>query len=72
MTPRIPISINDLSLLIAVLSMILILTSESIRSYPNRGYIVLNKRPIRKIGFFLGLLFIATVIITLARYLILE
>lgn len=72
MTPRIPINLNDLRLLTAFLSIILILTSESIRSYPNRRYIVLNKRPIRKIGLFLGILFLTTVMITLFRYLILE
>jgi hypothetical protein len=72
MTPKIPININDITLITAFLSIILILTAESIRAHPNRKNIVLNKKPIKKIGFILGLLFIVTIIITLARYLILE
>ena len=60
-------SLDDLSLLIAILTILLFITSEMLFNPDYGRSVVINKQPIRKGAIYLGLIFIVLITIRLYR-----
>jgi hypothetical protein len=58
---RFPLAFWDLSLWLAVISIILLATAELLSPYYGRTGIVLNKRVLRSVSLAMGILFLFTV-----------
>jgi hypothetical protein len=58
-----PLSFMDISLWLAVIAIILLITSELITSYHGKNKVPINKQNIRNAALFVGVLFVITVII---------
>lgn len=62
-----PLSISDLSLWLAVVAIILLITSELLYSAPGfAGRVVIDKRSIRMIAIGCGIIFLVTVLMRVA------
>ena len=60
-------SLDDLSLLIAILTILLFITSEMLFNPDYGRSVVINKQPIRKGAVYLGIIFIVLITIRLYR-----
>ena len=58
-----PLSFGDLSLWLAVTAIILLVTSELLSPYYGRTSVIINKKRLRIVSLFLGILFMLTVIV---------
>jgi len=58
-----PLSFWDLSLWLAVTAIILLVTSELLSPYYGRTSVIINKKRLRIVSLFLGILFMLTVIV---------
>jgi len=58
-----PLSFWDLSLWLAVTAIILLVTSELLSPYYGRTSIIINKKRLRIVSLFLGILFMLTVVV---------
>ena len=59
-----PLSMSDISLWIAIMAIILLITSELLTSYSERfGDFLLDKKRMRLAGLFLGVAFMVTVLL---------
>lgn len=64
-----PLSFWDLSLWLAVTAIILLVTSELLSPYYGRTSIIINKKRLRTVALFLGILFMLTVVIRVSEIL---
>jgi len=66
-----PLSFWDISLLLAVMAIILLATSEIISPYYGKTSLIIEKKRLRQAALILGLLFIVTIIIRMYGVIIL-
>ena len=58
---QIPIGFHDINILLAILAIILLATSELINPYYGQTGLVIDKGRLRRVSLILGLLFLSTV-----------
>ena len=65
-----PLSFWDLNLWLAIITLILLLTSELTSQYPEKNKFTINKKNLRTATLIVGLLFLVTVIMRILGILI--
>ena len=63
MTPSFPLSLSDVSILLAVAAIVLLITSELLSPYYGKTSLKINRKRLRNAALTASLLFIATVAI---------
>jgi hypothetical protein len=58
-----PLSFDDISLWLAVVAMVLLITSELMLPYSGRNGLLLNKRRLKNVSLAVGVLFVAIVVV---------
>ena len=65
-----PLSFWDISLLLAIIAIILLITSEMVSSYYGKINILINKKKLRNVALVVSIFFLATVAVRVINILI--